>query len=334
VYILRKMKLLLFPLFLAYRLGSQIKNMLYSSGILKAKSGGLTTVSIGNITFGGSEKTPIAMHLISYLAEQGYRPAFISRGYRGNWENAGGTLSDGKSLYGEWKDSGDEPFMVALRFPEIGVFIGKKRFASCKRAKDLGFNCGILDDGFQHRKLDRDLDIVIHDPAEGISLREPLSSLKRAQIILIKGIEEESDLSKIQSRFAQASLFRYSVLHKGFFRIGEKEKISSEIIKGKRAVAFSGIAQPQRFLKSLEKEGIKPAAFLSFPDHYSYPLSSQKKIFAAYRESGSELLLTTEKDSVKISGLKEVKDLPFYYLRIGIEIEENFYSSLLSYLKG
>jgi tetraacyldisaccharide 4'-kinase len=328
------MNLLLFPLFMIYRLGSQIKNILYASGILKAKKEELTIVSIGNITFGGSEKTPIAMHLVSYLAEQGYKPAFISRGYRGNWESKGGTLSDGERLYGDWRDSGDEPYMVALRYPDTGVFIGKNRLASSKRAADLGFNCGILDDGFQHRKLSRDLDIAIHDPAERMSLREPVSSLKRAEIILLKGKEKEHDLSKIKRRFAQASVFRYSVHTKGFFRIGENEKSPSVIIKGKRTVAFCGIAHPQRFCLSLEKEAVKPEAFLSFPDHHSYPLSSQRKILEAYKRSNSELLLTTEKDAVKISSMKEIASLPVYYLRIGIEIEESFYSSLLSFIKG
>jgi tetraacyldisaccharide 4'-kinase len=253
VYILRKMKLLLIPLFFAYRLGSRIKNLFYSCGIFKAMRGEIYTVSVGNITFGGSEKTPIAMHLASYLTGQGSRPAFISRGYRGNWERKGGTLSDGKYLYGDWRDSGDEPFMVAQRYPCIGVFIGKNRLASCKKAKDLGFKSGILDDGFQHRKLKRDLDIVVYDPSERIALREPISSLKRAQIILTKREVEDYDLKKIRKKFSHASLFRYSVLKKGFFRSGDNKQISSDELKGKKLMAFCGIARPERFLSSLEE---------------------------------------------------------------------------------
>ena len=93
------------------------------------------------------------MHLLTFLKKQGYKPAFVSRGYKGKWERRGGILADGKNIFGSWKDSGDESYMVAKNFPDIGVYIGKNRLISCRKAKDAGFDIVVLDDGFQHQKL-------------------------------------------------------------------------------------------------------------------------------------------------------------------------------------
>ena len=168
------------------RLVCRTKDVLYARGVLEAAKAPLPTVSVGNISFGGTEKTPLVMELIALLLRQGHRPALVSRGYRGAWERSGGTLSDGKSLLGTWAQGGDEPFMVARRFPKAGVFVGKDRLASCLKARDLGFTAVVLDDAFQHRRLARDLDIVLVSPAERRPLRESVAALARAGVILVE----------------------------------------------------------------------------------------------------------------------------------------------------
>lgn len=327
------MKPLLLFFSLVYRSGCQFKNWLYSLKIFKPKREAIPTISIGNITFGGSEKTPIAMNLISYLTVKGYKPAFVSRGYKGRWERHGGILSDGSKIYSTWKDSGDEPFLVAQNFPHVGVFVGKNRLASCKIAREMGFTVAVLDDCFQHRRLSRDLDIVVYDPAERTALREPVSSLKRAHILLIKDGMDEKSKKKIKEKFQPVPFYEYSVSAKGFFRLGKEESVYSPFFEERKVLAFCGIARPERFLSSLAKESIEPAHFLKFPDHHSYPLSSLRKIAAKYQKSRADAVVTTEKDAVKIAGAEELKNIPVFYMKIDIQIEENFYKRIFSSLQ-
>jgi len=329
------MKILLLFASLIVRLGSQLKNLLYDWKIYKPEKAPLPVISVGNIVFGGSEKTPIVMNLISFLIKKGFKPALISRGYRGSWERRGGTLSDGKEIYGGWEESGDEPLMVAQNFPQAGIFIGKRRLFSCQKAKDLGFEVAILDDGFQHRRLHRDLDIVLHDPEEKISLREPPSSLKRAQIILVKKevkIKEKNRMKKIST---SSSFFEYSVVNKGFLSPNTKEMLPPDAFKDKSVLAFCGLARPERFYALLKDAGLEIVFFLKFPDHHPYPLSSLKKI--AYKCSALKpaVAITTEKDMIKIGAYHLIlKDIPLYYLKIDLEIEEKFYERIMSRLQN
>jgi len=274
------------------------------------------------------------MNLLSALLNEGLKPALISRGYKGNWEKKGGVLSNGKSILGKWEDSGDEPFMVALRIPQAGIFIGKDRLASCRRADNLGFNAAVLDDGFQYRGLSKDIDIVFYDPAERIFLREPASSLKRAHIILVeKGIDAHIK-KRINDHFPGTSLFEYSVSIKGFFRLGQNNGESSSVLRGKKILAFCGIARPERFFSLLGTEGIKPYDFLKFPNHHSYPSSSLDKIITLSKKIKAEAIITSEKDAVKIVNLDDFLKIPIYVLKIDFKPEKAFFNSILSSLKA
>jgi len=328
------MEYFLCPLSFLYRAVTQIKFILYRYKICRAKKADIPIISVGNITFGGSEKTPLVMELLSALLRNRYKPALISRGYKGNWENNGGVLSNGKEVFGNWKDSGDEPFMIYKNFPETGIFIGENRFVSIDRAKELGFQLAVLDDGFQYLALKKDLNIVLYDPSEKIALREPVSSLKRAHIIIIKREISNEIREELEKRFPDADLFEYSVVSRGIFRLGEKEAEPFETLRGKNILALCGIARPQRFFSLLKENGVKPQIFLKFSDHYSYPVSSIKKIEEAYYNSHSEAIITTEKDIIKVSTFDEFKNLPVYFLKIGLEIEEEFYEKLFSLLKS
>lgn len=327
------MDFFLYILSYPYRLVSQSKNFLYRRKILKPKKTSLPIISIGNIAFGGSEKTPLVMNLISFLTEQGYTPALISRGYKGKWEKKGGVLSDGRSLLGSWEDSGDEAFMVAQNFPRAGILVGKDRLASLEKASRLGFNVGVLDDGFQHRLIHRDLDIVLYNPIEKTALREPLSSLRRAHLLLIKKRKEYRIKEKLKEKLPKASLFEYSVINKGFFSLGEnREKIPAEKIRDKKILAFCGIARPERFLSLLHVEGLAPEIFLKFPDHHPYPSSSIQKIIKEFVKLKTDVLLTTEKDAVKVANNSLLQKIPVCYLKIDLDVEKDFYKTALSYL--
>lgn len=298
------------------------------------KKAPLPVISVGNIAFGGTEKTPLVIDLISHLARHGFKPALVSRGYKGKWEKSGGVLSDGKNIFGTWKDSGDEPYMVAQNFPKAGIFIGKNRLLSCRKAKQSGFEVAVLDDGFQHRRLYRDLDIVLYDPDEKIALREPFSSLKRADILLVKRGTGSQRKNKIEKRFPETEALEYSVQNRGFFGLGQKEKKESEYLRGKKVIAFCGIARPRRFLARLQEEGLQPLSFLEFPDHHPYPPSSIERITEEYTKLAAEAIITTEKDAVKLVHDKKLEELPVYYLKIGLEVEERFYLRIISLLQN
>lgn len=325
----------LFSLFsLFYQAGCQLKNILYKIRLFKPKKAPLPVISIGNIAFGGSEKTPLAMAVIAILLNHGHKPALITRGYKGKWEKRGGVLSDGKEILGQWTDSGDEAYMVASNFPQAGIFVGRNKLISCQKAAQLGFEAAILDDGFQHRKLFRDLDIVLHSPGKHRPLREPVSSLKRAHVLLLK----KNALNRVSTQSIAntpgTETYIYSVENQGFFSLDGQAQADAEELKTRRALAFCGIARPGRFLSLLAKIGIKPCSFLEFADHHAYPRSSQEKLLNAFQVHQAEVFVTTEKDAVKIKNLEMFQEWPSYYLKIGLQIEEAFEDRVLSNFKN
>lgn len=317
---------------LFYQAGCQAINALYRMKLLRPKKGPLAVVSVGNISFGGSEKTPFVLTLTDAFLKKGIKPAVITRGYKGKWERRGGILSGGKGQSATWTESGDEPFMIALNYPEIGVFIGKNRLRSCYKARDMGFNVAILDDGFQHRHLHRDIDVVLYNPSEDHLLREPLSSLARADILLLKNDAGFQSSPDVLHNINDGNTFFYSVSSEGFYNM-DRTKTSGSDIKGKRVLAFCGIARPERFLKLLERTGIMPIHFIAFPDHFPYPPNSMKKIIQHFNAQNAEVCLTTEKDAVKIRGRQELFHIPMFYLKIGIQVEEDLFTKIFAKLK-
>ena len=334
MYSPKGMKFLFLAFSLLSRFGSQTKNCLYDLGIFKPKTAPLPVISVGNIALGGTEKTPLVMDLLTWLLDKGCRPALVSRGYKGRWERKGGVLSNGKDILGTWEEGGDEPFMVARGHPQVGVFVGKNRLSSCLKAKKSGFDIVILDDGFQHRRLRRDLDIVLYSPEEKIALREPIQTLRRADILLVKkGAWDGGEKEKIRRAFPK-NVFTYSVVSKGFFFPWSQEAVSGERLIKKKVLAFCGIARPQRFFAQVRETGLEVVSSLSFPDHHIYPRSSLEKIIRAYREVGAEAAVTTEKDSVKILAQQSLfENIPIFYLKIGLLIAPGFYEKICPLLE-
>jgi len=316
------------------RLVCRIKDSLYAKGKLKPRKAPLPVISVGNISFGGSEKTPLAIELIARLLDRGWKPALVSRGYRGQWEKEGGVLSDGAGLRGTWRQGGDEPYMVARRFPRAGVFVGRDKLTSCLKAHELGFTAVVLDDAFQHRRLERDLDIVLFDSREKLALREGASSLRRAGIILVRGTARPGTEQSLKASFPNAAVFACRTTPRGFVSLLDGEMTPPDSFRGKSVLAFCGIANPSRFTNLLLELGIDVRRALSFPDHHPYPAASIEKIALSFRASGAEAVVTTEKDAIKIapSGTA-LENLPLHALRIGLDIEAGFYDLVEAALK-
>jgi tetraacyldisaccharide 4'-kinase len=333
VYSPRRMNRVLRPLVFIYRAGSWINNFLFDQKLRKTGRVSVPVISVGNLAFGGSEKTPLVMHLLSFYTEHKQKPALITRGYKGRWEKSGGILSDGHNIYGNWQEAGDEPFMVSRNFPHVGIFVGQNRLISCEKAAHAGFTLVILDDGFQHRQLHRDLDIILFNPGERIALRESVSSLHRADIILVKKEGHFQAQSQTKHHAPHAKVFSYSIINRGFFAYPDGNPVQIEQLKEKRFLAVCGIARPERFLSLLEKEGLEPSRSLIFPDHHAFPISSRKKIIGAIHTEKADALLTTEKDVFKLDDLQKAGHIQVYYNKIDLRIEENFYRELFSLKK-
>lgn len=325
MYSPEEMKLALVVFSFFSRFISRIKNFLYDRGVLRPRRAPLPVISVGNISLGGTEKTPLAMELLSRLLASGRRPALISRGYKGRWEKRGGVLSDGRAILGTWPDSGDEPYLIARTFPAVGVYVGKDRRDSCRKAAEAGFDIAVLDDGFQHRSLARDLDIVLYSPEEKIALREPLPALRRSDILLVKtGEEKVRTVERLRSRWP-GKIFSYAVIARGVSDLRMGERVSVDSLAKMRLLAFCGIARPLRFAETLRQTGLKAVSFLPFPDHHPYPRVSLEKIIRAGRSQGADGLITTGKDAVKIAGrVEELGDIPVYVLEIGLTVEPGF----------
>lgn len=334
VYSPQRMHRVLSLFSLAHQFGCWINNLLYDLGMHKSYRAPLPIISVGNIAFGGSEKTPLVMNLLSYCLKNGIRPALITRGYKGKWEKTGGTLSDGRQVYASWREAGDEPFMVSQRFPQVGIYVGKNRLNSCKTAFQEHFQVVILDDGFQHRRLQRNLDIVLYTPGEKTGLRESFSSLKRADIILVKQKDDTPIKQKMKENFPWARIYAYKVKNQGFYSSKERGSIPVEHLERKRLLALSGIARPNRFLSLLEKEGLIPASVLQFPDHHAYPPSSIKKISREIQRIEAEAIITTEKDYFKLKDLQKEQNIPVFYNRLELEVDKEFYPEIHLLLKS
>jgi tetraacyldisaccharide 4'-kinase len=317
-----KPALLVFSFF--SRFFSRIKNFGYDRRLLRPRRPPLPVVSVGNISLGGTGKTPLARELLGRLASQGRRPALISRGYKGRWEKRGGVLSDGRTILGTWQDGGDEPYLVARALPGVGVYVGKDRLASCREAARAGFDIAVLDDGFQHRRLARDLDIVLYSPREKIALREPRSAASRSDILLVKDDEQE-DRAIERLRRRGGSIFSYAVVVRGLSDLWTGGSMPLESARNMGFVAFCGIARPARFEETLRRARLEVLSFLPFPDHHPYPSASREKILRAFRRRGAHGLITTEKDAVKLAGREEEWGrVPVFVLEIGLAIEPSF----------
>jgi len=327
------MKILLLVFSLFSRSFSRIKNLAYDFRILKPRRATLPVISVGSIALGGTEKTPLAMEILRFLLDRGHRPALVSRGYKGRWEKKGGLVSDGARIFAAWKQAGDEPFMVARAVPGAGILVGKNRLASCERAAGLGFDVAVLDDGFQHRRLARDLDIAVASSLEGTALREPRSALNRADIILVNAALPDPKMAQVHPRDRE-NVFAYTVETEGFFHLWENKPLLAEELPKMRLLAFCGIARPGRFFAQLQTAGARIVFSLIFPDHHPYPDSSLKKIIQSLQKTGAGAAVTTEKDAAKLLDRRDLfSGLPVYWLKMGVRLEPGFYARLERFLR-
>ncbi len=280
----------------------------YRLGILRSYRLPCPVISVGNITLGGTGKTPATALIASYLIARGRRVAVLSRGYGGSAEGELRIVSDGKDLILGPEEAGDEPYLLARKVPGLMVVIGADRYrAGLLALRELKPDVFILDDGFQHLRLKRDLNLLLLDCARPYGndrvlpagfLREPKSALRRADLFLFTRCGEGSaPASPVPGKPACRSSHRLG----GFRPLQGGELRPFSELKGMRAMAFAGIADPGSFFDTLQGEGAPLVTTLAFSDHICYGVDEIAAICRLKEASRSTCLLTTEKDAVKLA---------------------------------
>lgn len=298
-----------------YGIAIRFRLLAYREGLFKERSLPGFVVSIGNITCGGTGKTPATLMLAKWASDEGYRVAILSRGHGGKYRSKVHEVSDGKNIKSDSLLSGDEPLLLARELKGIPVILSKKRYLAGMYAhRKHGTNFFILDDGFQHLELKRDLDLVLIDAGSPFGncrvlpagpLREPVDQLQRADAFVITRAGD-GDAAKRTSKILEErfpSIPTFSADHRPVKLIfpHQNEDQSPFFLKDKRILAFAGIAYPEAFRETLSKLGADPVYFKSFRDHYRFKREEIEDLILKAEKAGADYILTTEKDWMRIA---------------------------------
>ena len=311
-----------------YSTAMRLREYLYQKGTFKSTPFAVPVISVGNLTLGGTGKTPMVQYLARLLQENGYQPAIISRGYGGATKERINIVSDGKEIFLNADYVGDEPRMLAETLPGVFVLTGIVRKLPAAEAVKIGADVLLLDDGFQHMAIRRDLDIVLFNTDKlagnsrvfpGGDLREPINALKRCHAFVLTGTDEQNQeraetfKAVLNEKFPDKPVFFSRNTPTGLIlqkTDGEKIPVQPEELADQRCFAFCGIARPEGFKQTLNKLNIQPIALRALPDHFAYAAKTVRQLITEAQQAGATCFLCTEKDLVKLRNI-DLK-LPLY----------------------
>ncbi len=338
-----------------YQAGIQARAVFYANGWLPRKKLPCPVISIGNIMAGGTGKTPVAISIAQMLTRMGKSSVIISRGYKADSSSGPVLVGDGKQVFSNVQLAGDEPYMMAKDF-SLAVVTGKKRYeAGCFAIETLSPDVIILDDGFQHLALERDLDLVLLDCQRPFGnkrllpagfLREPVkTALQRCHAIIRTRCPESPEPFCLPKTLSEPgfSLPVFNTSHCPAL-VGWQDAhhtplpLETKNLAGKKVVLFSGIARNHEFKKTMEKLGCLVVNHLEFSDHHRYTLADLDGIKRRMKQDNADLAVTTQKDMVKIDSAAFLSDSlwPGELAVMGVTIKwenktaiQNFLSSVL-----
>jgi len=306
---------------------------LYTVGIFQKRKLPQWVISVGNITLGGTGKTPAVILIAGLLRNHDRYPAVVSRGYGRKSESEILIVSDGTVVSADASRGGDEPGLIGARLPGVPVLVGKDRYQAARLAVQVfGADTIVLDDGFQHVRLRRDLNIVLLDAGDPFGngklfpagiLREPLAVLKRAHVVLITRVDSAimsvEDMKAAIRRHSGARIFtsRHEPIELVEIKSGETLQLSA--LRNTAALGFSGIARPATFMALLRSLGAAVKTEMVYPDHYFYNKRDLAEIFQKAGDVGASMIITTEKDAVR---LKALQPDGIWALRIELKVDQ------------
>jgi tetraacyldisaccharide 4'-kinase len=286
---------------------------LYRRGVLSRARLAGAVISVGNLSIGGAGKTPVVERLARVLSEDGLPVSILSRGYRGSFDGEALLVSDGERVLAGAAEAGDEPVMLARALPGVVVAVGKRRDAVGRFVEArFGRRVHVLDDGFQHLRLERDLDILCLDgssrlPIPAGRLREWPSAAARADVVLLA--------DQATSALDASRTFQLRRRIEGFVARDGRDHAAPH-----RPFLLAGIARPERFEADVRSRSPELAGSLFFPDHHPYSREELRGVLERARSLGADALVTTAKDEVRLPEV--ASDLPVLVLRIAAEIED------------
>lgn len=292
-------------------------------------------VSVGNLVVGGTGKTPAVLWIAEHLASRGKRPAILSRGYGGRAGRGPLVVSDGRTAAADSLYVGDEPAMLARRADKVCIVAGSDRYGCGLHASQaLGADCFVLDDGYQHTRLHRDLNLLLLDSSRPFGngrllpagpLREPKATVARADMVIFTRWDKreggQADRALVTEIAGEENIVTASHRYAGLYAAADGKRVGAGHQR-KRALLVSGIASPRSFEDTVRGGGHTVLGHLIFPDHHRYSKGEVEAIKREAMETGAELILTTEKDAVRLPASAARLELPLYCVRIEFVIEK------------
>lgn len=332
----RLVHVVLRPLSLAFALAARLRVLGYRLHLRRRRRVGAAVVSVGNVSVGGTGKTPIALWVAESLRQRGYSVAIVSRGYGGNARRATlvGTAedcpADGVPVSADVRVVGDENLMLARRFDGPVLASRRRADAADLAVRAFGSEVIVLDDGFQHLALRRDFDLVcLRLGVAGDDfvlpagrLREPLSALRRADAVVVTKSDPQAEIPAVLESHQRAATVYRSTLRAVALVTSDPEglrEVPMGLLSSRRALGVAGLADTEPFYRTLHEWEARLEDFLEFPDHHVYTLDDWKKI--AYRSRELDLVVTTEKDLVKLDKFPFAKD-KLVAVRVAMDVDE------------
>lgn len=344
-------KILLSPFVFVYNGVITVRNSFFDKSVFKSEKVNAKVISVGNITVGGSGKTPLVIFVVKLLKNLGYNVGVLSRGY-GRRSKGYKLVSKGDEILTPVEECGDEIIQTVMEC-KVAAAVSENRVRGANRLiKDANIDAIVLDDAFQHRWIARDVDLVIvdqsfinqksaltHNLLPLGDLREGFESLKRADAIILnrKFFNKEELNPELKKYFDNKKVFTAYYKAMGFVDVMRKIEYSLDDFKGQDSLVVSGIANPQSFLSVLDQVHVNTKNRLIFGDHKNYTLKEVQKIRKQFYVTNSHSVVTTEKDAVKLSGFnRELDDVDIFYLKINLcmDDEESFKQYLINKLNN
>ena len=332
------LKIILYPATLIYAVIIRLRNWFFEINIFKSKKVDAKIISVGNITVGGSGKTPMVIYLSKLLKNEGKKVGVLSRGY-GRKSKGYILVSREGQILTSVDLCGDEIYQT-VNDCEIPAAVSEDRVYGAERMmKETNVNVFVLDDAFQHRWIERDINLLLCEQSflydssitnmsllpTGI-MREPLESISRADAVIInRKFSEKKDIPvQLKKYFEKPEIFYGKYKSIGFVDVKKKNSYSIKEFEGQKSLVVSGVANPYSFINALKQTNVDTQNQIIFRDHKNYNLKEIQKIRKKFYSTNSHSVVTTEKDAVKFSKYtKELDDIDIYYLKIEMEIDDH-----------